>query len=457
MSISGVCNPWSHSYYVRSSYLRVGLSWYNLRRASAHDFESMGASTAGMIQSRYRSSIVNGTRQLCVVSFIVTYHVTFSEMVILRKLKRTRAVWARCSAPACAGVYILRPVGTVARHWLIVRTQLLWPSCEIDGCAFDGGLQLNLDRLGRCAAQRLGRLRGACLSRMHPGGLCHLTVESIVETVITPCDVHCSNPDQDSNWLLIDIVTRETYASVDIAWSCSVSLLLDLCVIWHPSSLDFVGLRRRFSLGLLCLIHPYAMSFRTSVGLFSLSLTFGLWPWILPDGLLIFRMLGAYDNSSGTLIPALRVPVDFSVVKCTPVQHSSTSGKDIPLFNGRGSADDISLLTGVVDGAFFNLNGVTSDSNCQYRVRNGHWYLSPSLIGMRWQAWLRSCQASMRSEGDGFVDSSVVHTLRRSPEFLLFLKVRYPVICSHPCPNTPLDRTALPYETPLDAMKAALR
>jgi len=94
-------------------------------------------------------------------------------------------------------------------------------------------------------------------------------------------------------------------------------------------------------------------------------------------------MLGAYDNSSGTLIPALRVPVDFSVVKCTPVQHSSTSGKDIPLFNGRGSADDISLLTGVVDGAFFNLNGVTSDSNCQYRVRNGHWYLSPSLIGMR--------------------------------------------------------------------------
>ena len=71
-------------------------------------------------------------------------------------------------------------------------------------------------------------------------------------------------------------------------------------------------------------------------------------------GLTIFRMQGAYVDSSGTLIPALRVhlsPLDFSVVKCTLVLHSCISGRVIPLFKRRCSADDSSPLIGVVAGA----------------------------------------------------------------------------------------------------------
>ena len=63
-------------------------------------------------------------------------------------------------------------------------------------------------------------------------------------------------------------------------------------------------------------------------------------------------MLGAYvDSSLGTLIPALWVhllPLDFSVVKCTLVLHSGISGRVIPLFKRRCSADDLSLLIGIV-------------------------------------------------------------------------------------------------------------
>jgi hypothetical protein len=68
-------------------------------------------------------------------------------------------------------------------------------------------------------------------------------------------------------------------------------------------------------------------------------------------GLIIFRMLGAYVDSSGTLISARWVhpsPLDFSVVKCTLVLHSGISGRVIPLFKGRCSADDLSLLIGIV-------------------------------------------------------------------------------------------------------------
>ena len=87
-------------------------------------------------------------------------------------------------------------------------------------------------------------------------------------------------------------------------------------------------------------------------------------------GLIIFRMLGAYvDSSLGTLIPALWVPLDFSVIKCTLVLHSGSSGRVIvyvdfgsgrvivyedfgsgsviPLFQGRCSADDLSPLIGL--------------------------------------------------------------------------------------------------------------
>ena len=69
---------------------------------------------------------------------------------------------------------------------------------------------------------------------------------------------------------------------------------------------------------------------------------------------------GAYvDSLLGTLIPALWVPLDFSVVKCTLVLHSGTSGRVmvyedlgsgrvIPFFKGRCSADNLSPLIGIV-------------------------------------------------------------------------------------------------------------
>jgi len=79
-------------------------------------------------------------------------------------------------------------------------------------------------------------------------------------------------------------------------------------------------------------------------------------------GFTIFRMLGAYVDSSGTVIPALWVhlsPLHFSVVKCTLVLHFGISsrvivygdygsGRVIRLFKGRCSADDLSLLIGIV-------------------------------------------------------------------------------------------------------------
>jgi len=48
-------------------------------------------------------------------------------------------------------------------------------------------------------------------------------------------------------------------------------------------------------------------------------------------GLIIFRMVDAYVDSSLTLIHAHRVPLDSHVGKCTLVLHSSTSGRVIPL------------------------------------------------------------------------------------------------------------------------------
>jgi len=80
---------------------------------------------------------------------------------------------------------------------------------------------------------------------------------------------------------------------------------------------------------------------------------------LISSGFIIFRMLGAYVYSSGTLVPALRVPLDCPVVKCTLVLHSGTSGWVIPLFISRCSADDLSPLIGVVAGAFINPNGMT--------------------------------------------------------------------------------------------------
>jgi hypothetical protein len=79
-------------------------------------------------------------------------------------------------------------------------------------------------------------------------------------------------------------------------------------------------------------------------------------------GLIIIQMLGAYVDSSGTLITARWVhpsPMDFSVVKCTLVLHSGASGRVIvyddfgscrviTLFQGRCSAGDLSPQIGLV-------------------------------------------------------------------------------------------------------------
>jgi hypothetical protein len=81
-------------------------------------------------------------------------------------------------------------------------------------------------------------------------------------------------------------------------------------------------------------------------------------PVISLGGLITFRMLGTYVDSSGTRIPALWVhlsPLDFSVVTCTLVLHSGTAGsvivyedfgsrRVIRLFQGRCSTDDLSPL-----------------------------------------------------------------------------------------------------------------
>jgi len=168
-------------------------------------------------------------------------------------------------------------------------------------------------------------------------------------------------------------------------------IIVDRRVFRQPSSLDFAGLRLRLSFGwswstcfvsffhLLCLIFALAL----------VSFSHSLWPCFLTrlvmdplgvstcfmlrlascfdlhcvdlstslralavnslGGLIIFRMLGAYvDSTLGTHIPALWVLLDFSVIKCTLVLHTGTSGRVIPLFKRHCSADDLSPLIGVV-------------------------------------------------------------------------------------------------------------
>lgn len=64
-------------------------------------------------------------------------------------------------------------------------------------------------------------------------------------------------------------------------------------------------------------------------------------------------------NSLGMLIPALWVPLDFTVVQCTLGLQSRTSGRVIvdgdfrsgrvlPFFKGHSSADDSSPQIGIV-------------------------------------------------------------------------------------------------------------
>jgi len=157
-------------------------------------------------------------------------------------------------------------------------------------------------------------------------------------------------------------------------------IFVDRRVFQQPSSLDFGGLRLRFSLGwswstslasshfytcfrlvfplaLACLVDLLRVStcfvFRLAscCDLLRLDLSTSLRGLAVNSlgGLIIIRMLGAYvDSSLGTLIPALWVPLDFSVVKCTLVFHSGISGRVIPLFERRCSADDLSPLIGIV-------------------------------------------------------------------------------------------------------------
>ena len=162
-------------------------------------------------------------------------------------------------------------------------------------------------------------------------------------------------------------------------------IFVDRRVFQQPSSLDFGGLRLRLSFGwswstslasshfstcfhvIFCtcfgLIFPLALAFLfdllhgSTCFVFRLASCFDLHCVDLsttlrafavnsPGGLIIFRMLGAYvDSSVGTLIPALWVhllPLDFCVVKCILILHSGTSGSVIPLFKRRCSADDLS-------------------------------------------------------------------------------------------------------------------
>jgi len=73
-------------------------------------------------------------------------------------------------------------------------------------------------------------------------------------------------------------------------------------------------------------------------------------------------MLGAYVESSGMLIPALQVMLDFSVVRCTLLLHCGTtcrviayedfsSSRVIPHFKAHFDAHNSSPVIGVVEGA----------------------------------------------------------------------------------------------------------
>jgi len=98
-------------------------------------------------------------------------------------------------------------------------------------------------------------------------------------------------------------------------------------------------------------------------------------------GLIIFRMLGAYvDSSRGTLIPAfcvhyrrrasLSLIAPWSFIP-SPLAGSSyadiSSDRLITLVKGRYSANDSSRLIGEVSGEVVNPNSITRCSTCPYR------------------------------------------------------------------------------------------
>jgi len=137
----------------------------------------MEASAAGIVCSLWWSSIVYINRMVWShTSCVDIYHVSFSKMVILTKFKHASAVCALCSASTCSVEYILQPVVTGTRHWLvdssihldsfiIFRSPLRWPSDRLNGYALDRGL--HGCAFDRCLQLKLGRLLGRPLGRFH--------------------------------------------------------------------------------------------------------------------------------------------------------------------------------------------------------------------------------------------------------------------------------------------------
>jgi hypothetical protein len=164
-------------------------------------------------------------------------------------------------------------------------------------------------------------------------------------------------------------------------------------VLRQHSSLNFGGLRLRLSFGwswtmwlelfhfytCFCLVFPLPLAFlvgrhpvstcflfrlASCCDLLWLDLSTSLRALAVNSlgGLITFRLLGAYVDSSGTLISARWVHSslrDFSVVKSTLVRHSGASGRVIVyedfgycgvihLFKHRCSTDDVFPLIGVV-------------------------------------------------------------------------------------------------------------
>ena len=148
---------------------------------------------------------------------------------------------------------------------------------------------------------------------------------------------------------------------MSFGWSWSTSLAsshFDTCSgLVFPLALAFLA-------DLLCVSTCFVFRLALCCDLLRLDLLTSLRALAVKSlaGLFIFRMLGAYVYSSGTLISARWVhpsALDFSVVKCTLVFHSGISGRVIiygdfgsgrviPLFERRCSADDLSPLIGIV-------------------------------------------------------------------------------------------------------------
>jgi len=133
-------------------------------------------------------------------------------------------------------------------------------------------------------------------------------------------------------------------------------------------------------------------------------------------------MLGAFvDSFLLMLIPALWVPLVLSVVKCSLVLHSGTSGRVIVyedlgcyrvihLFTGRCSTDNMFPLIGIVAWYY--------GSWCVRRPKRQDWVLELPLLGAKrgfivvpflvfdWVIGIHVVR--------GFIGSSVVHTQPQS-------------------------------------------